>query len=118
MTNLLPALLNPFTSGPAAIGAGVALMALGSALGAAAKGGRVSAGSTQAVNSGTPVSISRLIVDPNGAQRDRVSRSFGSNVVAAAAKPIYRPTVLGIETPAGTKAVGVANSRYNAKGGR
>lgn len=38
MAKLLPHLLNPFTSGPAAIAAGVALAALGTALGATASG--------------------------------------------------------------------------------
>jgi len=39
MVGLLPALSNPFTSGPAAIAAGVILTALGAALGAIASGG-------------------------------------------------------------------------------
>jgi hypothetical protein len=118
MSKLLPALLNPFTSGPAAIAAGVALTALGAALGAAAKGGRVSAGGTQTVGGGTPISISRLIVDPNAGVRDRVGRSMSTGMAAAVGAQPQIIKVIGINTPEGQSLIGTSNARYNARGGR
>jgi hypothetical protein len=120
MQGLLPSLLNPFTSGPAAIAAGITLTALGAALGAAAsgRGGRGSTTST-AITAGAASSINfqRLIIDPNAAARDRVARSASGSLAIAGAAPRESIEVIGIETPRGQKLIGTANARYTRRGG-
>jgi hypothetical protein len=115
MAGLLPSLLNPFTSGPAAIAAGAALVALGGALGALASGrgapGNVSSGRSVAA---TPISISRLIVDPNAGVRQRVAAAGQGRALGTPA-PLQPVNVIGIGTPMAKQAIALAYDSHNQK---
>jgi hypothetical protein len=76
MSGLLPALLNPFTSGIAAIAAGTALVALGGALGGIASGKGSTASHALTQRDSRPLELQRIIVDPNSEARRRVSTSM------------------------------------------
>ncbi len=117
MTGLMPLITsNPFTSGPAALAAGIALSALGGALGAAASGrGGGGGGRSLAAANPQPINISRLIVDPNAAQRDRVSRSASGTMAVAGAAPGQTLQVIGINSPQGQQLIGTANDRYTRR---
>jgi hypothetical protein len=71
MTALGSALWNPFTSGPAAIGIGAALIALGATLGAVAHGGRGGGGGSAGggYSSSAPQIIDRGTIDPTAVGR-------------------------------------------------
>ena len=117
MTGLMPLITsNPFTSGPAALAAGIALTALGAALGAAA-GGKGGGGSTQSLAAATPqpINISRLIIDPNASMRDRVGRSAAGTMAIAGAVPGQTIQVIGINSPQGQQLIGTANDRYSRR---
>lgn len=86
MSGLLPALTNPFTSGPAAILAGSALVALGAKLGATLTGSTST--STLAPTNNQPIELQRIIVDPNSEAARRIS-----------ARGDRRPGELNLGTP-------------------
>lgn len=95
MLNLLPALTNPFTSGPAAIAAGALLVALGTALGGIATG--TGSGGSGFGFSTSPATPQPVIVLANG-------QSVGTAQGLAPVAPIHF-TVIGPNDPAAQNAI-------------
>jgi len=103
-----------------AIGAGIALVALGRALGGRSSGvggsaGGFSGGSPSA--STAPLSIRRLVVDPN-AGRQQVGPSLSridSSGIAAAAHPLAGVQLLAVDKPAGAEYLARRVDSYNAR---
>lgn len=118
MLKLLPALANPLTSGPAALAAGALLVALGAALGAVAGGqgaGAIAGAGVTSSSSPTPLSLSRLIVDPNAGVRARIASAGQQRIAGAAPHPLEGVTLLSVETPRGQQVIGTASDRYNRR---
>jgi hypothetical protein len=104
-----------------AIGAGIALVAAGRAMGGqsgATRTGGGFGGSGYSGSAPTPLSLSRLIVDPNAGVRQRIGSSLGNLATVTGPAPGQVINVIGYKTPLGSSMIGEANSRYIGKGGR
>lgn len=119
MMGLLPTFSNPLTAGPAALAAGVALTALGAALGGAASGnkGGSAGGGFSATASSTPLSVSRLIVDPNAGVRQRINSAGMQSAAAAAPHPLDGVALFRTDTPAGAAYFAKRVEAYQRRGG-
>jgi hypothetical protein len=96
MLNLLPFLSNPFTSGPAAIAAGAALVALGSVLGGIAtgsKGGKGGSGGSGGLEDKT----TRITLTQDGLGGRNAPRHDNGGL-----------TVLGVDSPKGQRVLATA----------
>lgn len=116
MQGLLPALLNPFTSGPAAIAAGTALIALGGLLGGLATGKGSSGGgsSRTAQNVGAPGDGFHLVInDPS--RRSAAGRALSGSASSPAAGPTIQ--VIGVDSPQGQRLIGMASQHFTRRGG-
>ena len=119
MVGLLPAFSNPFTSGPAALAAGAALLALGSAMGGAANGTK-GAGASARVAGAQPSSYTDRETIPDSYIR-RATLPKGaqpSTARAATLQPMGPPlTVIGVDSPLGTRLIGTSASKFKRRGG-
>lgn len=105
-----------------AVGAGIALVAFGRAIGGRGSvsggGGFGGGGFGGSTGSQTPLSISRLIVDPNAGLRGRMAAGLQAMAPAAADnRPVQVIEVIGLNTPRGQALVGTANASYQRRGG-
>jgi hypothetical protein len=112
MSGLLPALSNPFTSGPAAIVAGGLLIALGSKLGAKMTGGSTS-GATASPEANQPIELQRIIVDPNSEAHRRISARSDREPGAFNLGTPVNLTVVGWTDPEVSR--GISNARIVGK---
>lgn len=101
-----------------AIGLGIGLVALGRALGGGqGSGGNYGGSFGGSTTSTTPLSVSRLIVDPNAGVRQRVAASAGRFASPAAAPDLRPIEVIGINTAQGQRLIGTANDSFNRRRG-
>ncbi len=106
MTGLGQALWNPFTSGPAAIAIGAALMALSGALGAVAHGGGGARSGTSAYSTSAQRTedITRYkFIDRSG------------NLVDLSPRPAMHFTIIGPNDPSAQRAIGEVVEKYNRR---
>jgi hypothetical protein len=91
------------------------LVALGAALGAAASGKGATGGSFGST-APSPISIERVVVDPNAGTRQRIGAAGMQTVTAGSGRPQVIE-VIGINTPRGQELIGTASGRYQGRGG-
>lgn len=103
--------LNPFV----AIAAGIALVALGTSMGGSGGGGAGgSVGST--ASAATPISIRRLIVDPNAGARQRIASGVGNlSAAPSAGHPLDGVALLAVDKPAGAQYLAARVDSYNGR---
>jgi hypothetical protein len=121
MEGLLPALLNPFTSGPAAIAAGAALIALGGLLGGIASGkGRSSrsiggGGSFSSLGQSTPSSVTLSPRPATTYTQGYSAQPIGGGSRGTLATPqqplVFNFTVFGPRDPSVSKMIADAAQR-------
>jgi hypothetical protein len=105
-----------------AIGAGIALVALGRAMGGRHGAGRSFGGGgsgfsgSSGQQSSVPLSIRRLVVDPNAALRQQAAgRMSGMADATVAPSPLAGVTLLEVKSPRGTEVIGSSYDAYQRR---
>jgi hypothetical protein len=107
-----------FVANPlAAAGAAAALIVFGTAIGGRSGGGGGGGVGGGGSTAPTPISISRLIVDPNAGVRQRIASAGQQSVTGPATHPLAGVALLAVDKPQGAEYLALRVASYQGRGG-
>ena len=75
----------------------------------------MASGGGGSVTAPTPISIARLIVDPNAGARQRIASAGTQRAVDAAERPLEGVSLLSVDTPRGSELLATRVDSYNRR---